>query len=216
MDSLNSVDYTADNIKIFLENYRKIENSQRFTYIMMDLNNALCSDQLTGDQRRVLFVHYALELNVFQSINLLNMSYKTYKNTIDSALLLLAQGCQNYQNHCEDVLSKQSFDCLLEALDYSTVNVFNLECTDILQVLLSIDDTLAFNAIGIKEDTREYTDDTSKYSKHIYKVKERGKKNVTEDEFYGQDLKKNVFYGDESLLIAELDRLGSAYNKKIL
>lgn len=211
MNSLDKIAYTADNIEIFLENYRKIENNQRFTYIMMDLNNALCSDYLTGDQRRVLFVRYALELNVFQSLTLLNMSYKLYKNTVDSALFLLAQGCQNYQNKREDVLPQQSFECLLRALDYSTVNVFKLECTDMLQVLLSVGDTLAFNAIGVKEDQRKYTVDVSKYSKQIYKVKERGKKNVTEDEFYGQDLKNNVFYGDQSILIAEIDNLGSVY-----
>lgn len=210
-NNLLEINYTKESIEILLENYHRIKDEPQFKYILLDLDNALCSDYLTGDQRKLLFIRYNLELNIAQTMQLLNINYKTYIDLLESALIILSQECESFSLFNEDVVAPLTFTTLLGELEYRTANIFNIECTDVAQVLYELGDTLIYNALGIKEDPREYTDNISKHSKYIYKTKEYGKKNVTEDEFYGQDLKNNVFYGDDSLLIAELDRLGSVY-----
>lgn len=211
VNNLLEITYTKETIEILLENYNKIKDDPKFLYLLIDLDNALCSDSLTGDQRRLLFVRYNLELNVAQTLKLLNINYKTYTSLLDTALVVLSQECQSFHLHGEDVVAPLTFASLLGELDYRTVNPFTVECTDMAQVLYELGDTLIYNALGLTIDTREYTDDISKHSKYIYKTKDYGRKNATEDEFYRQDLKNNVFYGDDSLVIAELDKLGSVY-----
>ena len=211
INNLLEINYTSETIEILLENYRKIKDEPKFKFILIDLDNALCSDSLTGDQRKLLFVRYNLELNIAQTLKLLNITYKTYVNLLDSALNLLAQECQSFSLYSEDVVAPKPFTTLLGELDYKTPNIFNLECTDAAHVLYELGDTLIYNALGLTIDPREYTDNVSKHSKYIYRTKDYGRKNATEDEFYGQDLKHNVFYGDDSLMIAELDKLGSVY-----
>lgn len=210
-NSLLEIEYNPETIQILLENYLKIKEEPQFKYILIDLDNALCSCLLTGDQRRLLFIRYNLELNVAQTLQLLNLDYKTYTSLLDSALIVLSQECQSFHLYSEDVVAPLTFTTLLGELEHRTANIFNLECTDAAQVLYKLGDTLIYNALGLTIDTREYTDNISKHSKYIYKTKDYGRKNATEDEFYRQDLKNNVFYGDDSLVIAELDRLGSVY-----
>ena len=156
-------------------------------------------------------MRYNLELNVAQTLKLLNLDYKTYTSLLSSALMVLSQECQSFHLYSEDVVAPKPFTALLDELEYRTANIFNLECTDAAQVLYELGDTLISNALGLTIDTREYTDNISKHSKYIYRTKDYGRKNATEDEFYRQDLKNNVFYGDDSLVIAELDKLGSVY-----
>ena len=211
INNLLEINYTSETIEILLENYRKIADEPKFKFLLLDLDNALCSYSLTGDQRRILFVRYNLELNIAQTLKLLNINYKTYSSVLDSALEILAQECANFNLYSVDVVAPLTFTTLLGELDYKTPNIFNLECTDAAQVLYELGDTLIYNALGLTIDTREYTDNVSKHSKYIYRTKDYGRKNATEDEFYGQDLKHNVFYGDDSLMIAELDKLGSVY-----
>lgn len=211
INSLLEINYTKESIQILLEHYQKIKEDPRFLYIRMDLSNALCSSLLTGEQRRILFIRYNLELNVAQTLKLLNITYKTYTSLLDTALALLAQECDTFTLHEEDVVAPLTFTALLGELEHKTVNIFNLECTDAAQVLYELGDTLIYNALGLTIDPREYTGDISKNSKYIYRTKDYGRRNATEDEFYRQDLKNNVFYGDDSLVIAELDRVGSVY-----
>lgn len=211
INNLLEINYTKESIEILLENYHRIKDEPKFRYILIDLNNALCSDYLTGDQRRILLVRYAFELNIAQTLKLLNLDYETYTSLLESALIVLSQECQSFNLYSDQVVAPKPFSSLLDELDYNTTNIFNLECTDMAHVLYELGDTLIYTAFGLTIDPREYTDNISKHSKYIYKTKEYGKKNATEDEFYGQDLKNNVFYGDDSLLIAELDRLGSVY-----
>lgn len=211
VNNLLQIEYTTEAIEILLENYYKIKEDPKFKYILIDLDNALCSDYLTGDQRRILLVRYAFELNIAQTLKLLNLDYKTYTSQMESALIVLSQECESFNLYSDQVVAPKPFSSLLDELDYNTTNIFNLECTDMAQVLYELGDTLIYTAFGLTIDPREYRDNISKHSKYIYKTKEYGKKNATEDEFYGQDLKNNVFYGDDSLLIAELDRLGSVY-----
>lgn len=211
INNLLEINYTKETVEILLEHYQKIKNDPRFLYILLDFNNALCSDSLTGDQRKLLFIRYNLELNVAQTLKLLNISYGTYTSLLSSALMVLAQECQSFHLNSEDVVAPKPLTTLLGELEHRTPNVFNLECTDAAHVLYELGDTLIYNALGLTIDTREYTDNISKHSKYIYKTKDYGRKNATEDEFYRQDLKNNVFYGDDSLVIAELDRLGSVY-----
>lgn len=210
-NNLLEINYTKESIEILLENYHKIKEDPKFKYILIDLDNALCSDYLTGDQRRILFIRYNLEINIAQTLQLLNITYTTYIENIESALIVLSQECQSFNLYSDQVVAPKPFSSLLDELDYNTTNIFNLECTDMAHVLYELGDTLIYTAFGLTIDPREYKDNISKHSKYIYKTKEYGKKNATEDEFYGQDLKNNVFYGDDSLLIAELDRLGSVY-----
>ena len=211
VNNLLEIEYNAKTVEILLESYQKIKNDPKFLYLLLDLDNSLCSDSLTGDQRKLLFTRYNLELNIAQTLKLLNINYKTYTSLLDSALNLLAQECESFSLYSEDVVAPLPFTTLLGELDYKTPNIFNLSCTDAAHVLYELGDTLIYNALGLTIDTREYTDDVSKHSKYIYRTKDYGRKNATEDEFYGQDLKNNVFYGDDSLTIAELDRLGSVY-----
>lgn len=211
INNLLEIEYNTETIQILLEHYQKIKNDPKFKFILIDLDNSLCSESLTGEQRKLLFTRYNLELNIAQTLKLLNITYKTYINLLDTALNLLAQECANFNLYSEDVVAPLTFTSLLGELEHKTANIFNLECTDVAQVLYELGDTLIYNALGLTIDTREYTDDVSKHSKYIYKTKDYGRKNATEDEFYGQDLKNNVFYGDDSLMIAELDRLGSVY-----
>lgn len=210
-NNLLEINYTKESIEILLENYHRIKDEPQFKYILLDLDNALCSDYLTGDQRKLLFIRYNLELNIAQTMQLLNINYKTYIDLLESALIMLSQECQEFNLYSEDVVAPLTFTALLGELEYRTANIFNIECTDTTHLLYTLGDTLIYNAFGIKEDPREYTDNISKHSKYIYKTKDYGKKTVTEDEFYRQDLKNSVFYGDESILIAEIDNLGSVY-----
>lgn len=211
-NSLLEIEYNPETVQILLEHYQKIREEPKFLYILIDLDNALCSDYLTGEQRKLLFVRYNLELNVAQTLKLLNLDYKTYIDLLGSALVVLSQECQSFHLYSEDVVAPLTFTTLLGELEHRTANIFNLQCTDATHVLYKLGDTLIYNALGLTIDPREYTDDISKHSKYIYKTKDfGGRKNATEDEFYRQDLKNNVFYGDDSLLIAELDKLGSVY-----
>jgi len=66
------------------------------------------------------------------------------------------------------------------------------------------------SALGVVEDNQTYTNDISRNSKDIYITQDFGKKNNSNDEFYRSDLNR-VFYGEDSLLIAELDALGRDY-----
>lgn len=49
MNPLLEINYTKESIEILLENYHRIKDEPQFKYILLDLDNALCSDYL---QRR--------------------------------------------------------------------------------------------------------------------------------------------------------------------
>lgn len=201
--------YNPETIEILLEHYYKIKDNVNFRHLIYDLDNALCSERLTGDMRRLLFVRYNLELNIQQALRVLNIDYKTYIETHEHALILLSQECEQFELNCGEHIGGYMID-IFEQLEYRTVNVMSIEPRDIEGLLYELDDTLMLNAFGVVEDNREYTENVSKYSKEIYKTKDCGKLN-SDDEFYRSDLSNNVFFGDESLLIAELDGLGCDY-----
>ncbi len=72
MNPLLETKYNPQTIEILLEHYYQIENNINFRHISYDLDNALCSERLTGDMRRLLFVRYNLrynlQLNILQAL----------------------------------------------------------------------------------------------------------------------------------------------------
>lgn len=198
--------YNPESIEILLEHYYQIENNINFRHLKYDLDNALVSERLNGNMRRLFLVRYNLQLNIQQALRVLNIDYKTYIETHEHALVILSQECEQFELNCGEHIGGYMID-VFEQLETKTANIMNIEPKDIEGLLYELGDTLMLNAFGIVEDNREYTENVSKYSKEIYKTKDYGKLN-SDDEFYRSDLSNNVFYGDDSLLIAELDNLG--------
>lgn len=203
--------YSPETIGILLEHYYQIENNINFRHLKYDLDNGLVSERLTGDMRRLLFVRYNLELNIQQALRVLNIDYKTYIEQHEHALVILSQECEHFELNNEQHISNEYMIDIFEQLEFKTANVMRIEARDTEGVLYELRDNLMLSAFGVIEDSREYTEDINSKNKDIYMTNDNGKKNSDNDDFYRKDYNNQVFYGDESLLIAELDRLGRDY-----
>ncbi|NKD37881.1 hypothetical protein HED42_07015 [Enterococcus casseliflavus] len=202
--------YNTQTIEILLEHYYEIENNINFRHLKYDLDNALCSERLSGDMKRLLFVRYNLQLNIQQALKVLNIDYKTYIEQHECSLIILAQECEQFVLNCDEHIRNEYMTDIFEQLEYKTTNVMRIEPKDVDGLLYELGDNLMLSALGVVEDNQTYTDDISRNSKDIYITQDFGKKNNSNDEFYRSDLNR-VFYGDDNLLIAELDALGRDY-----
>ena len=202
--------YNPQTIGILLEHYYQIENNINFRHLKYDLDNALVSERLTGDMRRLLFVKYNLELNIQQALRVLNIDFRTYIETQEHALVILSQECEQFELNCGEHVGGYMID-IFEQLEYKTANVMRIKPKDTEGLLYELGDNLMLSAFGVIEDNREYTDDISSKNKDIYITNDSGRKTSDNDEFYRKDYNNQVFLGDESLLIAELDGLGRDY-----
>ena len=202
--------YNPQTIQILLEHYYQIENNINFRHLKYDLDNALVSERLTGDMRRLLFVRYNLQLNIQQALRVLNIDFRTYIETQEHALVILSQECEQFVLNCGEHVGGYMID-IFEELEYKTANIMSIEPRDVEGLLYELGDNLMLNAFGVIEDNREYTDDISSKNKDIYITNDSGRKTSDNDEFYRKDYNNQVFLGDESLLIAELDGLGRDY-----
>lgn len=205
--------YSPESIQILLEHYYQIENNINFRHLKYDLDNALCSERLTGDMRRLLFVRYNLQLNVQQALRVLNIDFKTYIEQHEHALIILSQECEEFELNCEEYIGNEYMIDIFEQLEYKTANVMRIEPLDTEGLLYELGDYLMLSAFGVIEDNRKYTEDINSKNKDIYITNDSGRKTSDNDEFYRKDYNNQVFLGDESLLIAELDKLsmGSDY-----
>lgn len=204
--------YNPESIGVLLEYYHQIENNINFRHLKYDLDNALVSERLTGDMRRLLFVRYNLQLNIAQALRVLNIDYRTYIEQHEHALVILSQECEQFELNCEEYIGNEYMIDIFELLEFKTVNVMRVEPPrDVDGLLYELGDNLMLSALGVVEDSREYTEDINSKNKDIYMTNDNGKKNSDNDDFYRKDYNNQVFYGDESLLIAELDRLGRDY-----
>lgn len=205
--------YSPETISILLEHYYQIENNINFRHLKYDLDNGLVSERLTGDMRRLLFVRYNLELNIQQALRVLNIDFRTYIETQEHALVILSQECEQFELNNEEHIGNEYMIDIFEQLEYKTANVMKIEPKDTEGLLYELGDNLMLSAFGVIVDNREYTDDISSKNKVIYITNDSGRKNSDNDEFYRKDYNNQVFLGDDSLLIAELDKLsmGSDY-----
>lgn len=203
--------YNPETIEILLEHYYKIKDNVNFRHLIYDLDNALCSERLTGDMRRLLFVRYNLQLNIQQALRVLNIDFKTYIETHQHALVLLSQSCEQFELNYEEHIGNEYMIDIFEQLEYKTANVMRIEPKDTEGLLYELGDNLMLSAFGVIEDNREYTEDINSKNKDIYITNDSGRKTSDNDEFYRKDYNNQVFLGDESLLIAELDSLGREY-----
>lgn len=202
--------YNPQTIEILLEHYYLIENNINFRHLKYDLDNALVSERLTGDMRRLLFVRYNLQLNIQQALRVLVIDYKTYIEKHEQCLIILSQECEQFQLNCDEHIVNEYMVDTFEQLEYKTANVMRIKARDTEGLLYELGDNLMLSALGVVEDNQTYTNDISRNSKDIYITQDFGKKNNSNDEFYRSDLNR-VFYGEDSLLIAELDALGRDY-----
>lgn len=204
--------YSPETISILLEHYYQIENNINFRHLKYDLDNALVSERLTGDMRRLLFVRYNLQLNMQQALRVLNIDFRTYIETHEHALVILSQECEQFELNCGEHVGGYMID-IFEHLEYKTANVMRIKARDTEGLLYELGDNLMLSAFGVIEDSREYTDNINSKNKDIYITNDSGRKTSDNDEFYRKDYNNQVFLGDESLLIAELDKLsmGSDY-----
>lgn len=203
--------YNPQTIEILLEHYYLIENNINFRHLKYDLDNALVSERLTGDMRRLLFVRYNLQLNIQQALRVLVIDYKTYIEKHEQCLIILSQECEQFQLNCDEHIVNEYMVDIFEQLEYKTANVMRIKARDTEGLLYELGDNLMLSAFGVIEDSREYTDNINSKNKDIYITNDSGRKTSDNDEFYRKDYNNQVFLGDESLLIAELDRLGSDY-----
>lgn len=202
--------YSPETIEILLEYYYQIENNINFRHLKYDLDNGLVSERLTGDMRRLLFVRYNLELNIQQALRVLNIDFRTYIETQEHALVILSQECEQFVLNCGEHVGGYMID-IFKQLEYKTANVMKIEPKDTEGLLYELGDNLMLSAFGVIEDNREYTEDINSKNKDIYITNDSGRKTSDNDEFYRKDYNNQVFLGDESLLIAELDSLGREY-----
>lgn len=203
--------YSPETIGILLEHYYQIENNINFRHLKYDLDNALVSERLTGDMRRLLFVRYNLQLNIQQALRVLNIDFKTYIEQHEHALVILSQECEQFELNCESHMSNEYMIDIFKQVECKTVNVMRIEPRDTQGLLYELGDNLMLSAFGVIEDSREYTEDINSKNKDIYITNDSGRKTSDNDEFYRKDYNNQVFLGDESLLIAELDGLGRDY-----
>lgn len=213
MNPLLETKYNPESIEILLEHYYQIENNINFRHLKYDLDNALCSERLTGNMRRLLFVRYNLQLNIQQALRVLNIDYRTYIEQHECSLIILSQECERFEMNCEEHIGNEYMIDIFEHLEYKTANVMRIKARDTEGLLYELGDNLMLSAFGVIEDSREYTDNINSKNKDIYITNDSGRKTSDNDEFYRKDYNNQVFLGDESLLIAELDKLsmGSDY-----
>lgn len=213
MNPLLETKYNPESIEILLEHYYQIENNINFRHLKYDLDNALCSERLTGNMRRLLFVRYNLQLNIQQALRVLNIDYRTYIEQHECSLIILSQDCERFEMNCEEHIGNEYMIDIFEHLEYRTANVMRIKARDTEGLLYELGDNLMLSAFGVIEDSREYTDNINSKNKDIYITNDSGRKTSDNDEFYRKDYNNQVFLGDESLLIAELDKLsmGSDY-----
>lgn len=213
MNPLLETKYNPESIEILLEHYYQIENNINFRHLKYDLDNALCSERLTGNMRRLLFVRYNLQLNIQQALRVLNIVYRTYIEQHECSLIILSQECERFEMNCEEHIGNEYMIDIFEHLEYKTANVMRIKARDTEGLFYELGDNLMLSAFGVIEDSREYTDNINSKNKDIYITNDSGRKTSDNDEFYRKDYNNQVFLGDESLLIAELDKLsmGSDY-----
>ncbi|WP_368742261.1 hypothetical protein [Enterococcus casseliflavus] len=144
---------------------------------------------------------------------MLGIDYKTYIEKHEQFSIILSQECEEFQLNCDEHIVNEYMVDIFEQLANKTANAMRIEPRDVEGLLYESGDNLMLSAFGVVEDNREYTEDINSKNKDIYMTNDNGKKNSDNDDFYRKDYNNQVFYGDESLLIAELDRLslGSDY-----
>ncbi|MHC5226912.1 hypothetical protein ACYSNW_01395 [Enterococcus sp. LJL99] len=173
-----------------------------------DLDYALTAEIITGQMRYLIFLRYALELNVMQVLTIMHLNYTEYLEldyelfeNIEAIMNGHKVKCKPFENYKTNSFKTK---CLLVQIKH--VNPFSLGPLDgLLELLSMLGDDLAASYLGLIQDERTYTNNITVKPYNIKEVPETGKrKTASNDEFYRQDLRNNVFYGDHSLLLAEL------------
>jgi len=146
--------YNPESIEILLEHYYQIENNINFRHLKYDLDNALVSQQLTGDMRRLLFVRYNIQLNVQQALRVLNIDFKTYIEQHEHALIILSQECEQFELNCEEHIGNEYMIDIFEQLEYTTANIMRIEPRDTQGLLYELSDYVGSSFKRIIHDIR--------------------------------------------------------------
>lgn len=203
--------YTRKIIEALLIGYIDLENNDRTRELKMDLDEAFKSTAITNKMRLFIFLKYAMQFNMLDTMNIMQLSYVDYNELEDEIFETLEAILNGWRSTKEPLKSIQStsYKDLLIEIETSHVHPFHFKKLDgIIEELASMNDDLALSAMRKVIDNREeYTDDISANSSYIKKEEPNSsKRNASNDEFYRTDLRHSIFYGDDALIIADIER----------
>lgn len=209
--------YNSSIVEILLDSYHTLSDDSY--HLKLDLERALQSTQIDGQMRLLIFLRFGLNFNVMQTMHTMNIDYEQYNDLLDELYETLEAILNGYHTQREPFVEPVSttFDGYILEVQTKHVNPFKWKRLDgLIEQLATFHDDLALSALSLKMNGMSSYEENNK-GKYLFEVPEddvmKNKiqiRNATLDEFYRQDLKNGVFYGDDSLLIAELENKGVA------
>lgn len=209
--------YTRNIIEILLDSYYSLNNDSY--HLKLDLERALQSTQIDGQMRLLIFLRFGLNFNVMQTLVTMNVDYAQYEDLLEELYETIEAVLNGYHTEREPFVEPTSttFDEYVLEVQTKHLNPYKWkQLNGLIEQLVTFHDDLALSALGVKMNGMDSYEENNK-GKYLFEVSDddvtKNKiqiRNVTVDEFYRQDLKNSVFYGDDSLLIAELENNGVA------
>lgn len=209
--------YNRSIIEILLDSYYTLSNDSY--HLKLDLERALQSIQINGQMRLLIFLRFGLNFNVMQTMQTMNINYNQYEELLEE-LYETTEAIMNGYHTQRLPFSEPTattFEGYVMEVQTKHLNPFKWkQLNGLIEQLATFHDDLALSVLGAKMNGMD-SYDANNAGKFIFEVPEddvtKNKvqiRNATVDEFYRQDLKNSVFYGDDSLLLAELESKGVA------
>lgn len=209
--------YTHNIIEVLLDSYHTLTNQS--SHLKMDLDRALQSTLVDGQMRLLIFLKFGLNFNVMQTLETMRIDYEQYEGILDELYETLEAILNGYHTQREPFVepTATTFEGFILEVQTTHVNPFKWKRLDgLMEQLATFHDDLALSALSLKKNGMDSYEENNK-GKYTFDVpmddvmkNKVQARNATIDEFYRQDLKNNVFYGDDSLLVAEIENKGVA------
>lgn len=209
--------YNRSIIEILLDSYYTLTNQSY--HLKLDLERALQSTQIDGQMRLLIFLKFGLNFNVMQILETMHLDYNQYEGLLYELYETIEAILNGYHTTREPFseTTATTFEGYIFEVQTKHVNPYNWKRLDgLMEHLAMFHDDLALSVLNLKmngmdsyneNNTGKYLFDVADDDVTKNKIQIR---NATVDEFYRQDLKNSVFYGDDSLLLAELESKGVA------
>lgn len=197
--------YNEQMINVMLDEYSELDN--RLIEYKFDIDKALKSELISGQERLFIFTVYQLKLNIEQTLRINKWDIETYveiKVSLIEKLEAILNGYKTTTSNYEDSSSESLKELLLE-MQTRHINPYQRLSAamrvDLLAFLAADKDKLAQSVFSPVVDPR------GKYWENSRPLKlydeSTTHKNASNDGFYSQDLRNNIIYSEKLIDIAE-------------
>lgn len=207
-ESLNFELYTKEIIEETMNAYHDIEPFSQLYVLKLDIDRAMENVLITGQMRELIFWYFGMQLNYISTLRAMNIIESDFTSLYDDLFEILEASLngRNYEKMSIETVEAVTLEQFILNLHTRHINPFQFKkIIGIKDKLVELNDQLIMYAAGMLIDRRgEYTGNISGLPVCKVVAPTGHRKTASNDEFYRSDLRNNVFWGDESLMLAEI------------